>query len=536
MPEPELRERLRRALGPAFEVRRLLCRGARADVYEVWDTGLGRRIALKVLRPDVVWPPDMLARFREDTALIARVNHPNVLPIHFVGEAEGLVYYARPYVEGQSLESLLRASGPLDIDRAMALAAPLLQALQYAHERGLIHRGIKPANIFVDRDTGRPVLADFGVAKLADCAPARGDLVAATSAAHYEAPEQARGLAALDARTDVYAMGAVILQMVTGAMPFGIELPDSAENPTAGSSNPVRAPADRLPKWLVDVLLRAVARDPDERYQSAGALLDALTAGQRSGNTESVSAAPIVRRLVSEEPIVLMPGGSIPAGEPTARGPVLPRPDRRPRSSGGNERWAVLLAVLLAVGAAFVYESRPTLIVTNRLALPIRVAVPRGGPQQLLAPGATLTVRLPRTPERRIAWSAVRPVRTDGTPLGAELRGDTVVTVRWGRINLSARARDEQNDYFAPLITNVTGVPLRVTVNASLKGAIDCRCTIDAGKVRANIGYYPLFQNSTVRATDSAGRKATFADLGRAAQAGRGIVRLRFEAKDLATP
>ena len=146
MPEPELRARLGRALGDGFEVRRLLCRGERADVFEVWERSVGRRLAVKVLRPDVEWTPAMIAAFKSGTGVVARLNHPNILPVHFVGEGEGLAYYARPFVEGESLDWRLRTRGPLPLDEALALADQLLAALHHAHGQGVVHGVAQPVD------------------------------------------------------------------------------------------------------------------------------------------------------------------------------------------------------------------------------------------------------------------------------------------------------------------------------------------------------------------------------------------------------
>src|SRR5207247_5092604 len=143
-------ERLARALGPKYEVKRLIGRGGFAEVYELWDKDLDRRLACKVLHPDVAWTPGMLARFRQEARALARLQHPAILPIHFTGDGEGLVYYVMPFVEGESLADALRRRGPLTPADAVRVAEPVLQALAHAHAQGLVHRDINPDSVLLE--------------------------------------------------------------------------------------------------------------------------------------------------------------------------------------------------------------------------------------------------------------------------------------------------------------------------------------------------------------------------------------------------
>ena len=199
-----------------------------------------------------------------------------------------------------------------------------------------------------------------------------------------------------------------------------------------------------------------------------------------------------------------------------------------------GRRTILLLAVLL-VGAAAVgwyFVSRPRLLFTNELTGPVRLAADQQTPLTI-APGETVHLETPRGRAMVALWELVRPLSADGRPMGSEVRGSVVVRGPSGTIRRSARARGTDSDYFAPLITNASEDLLRVTVNAGLEGALDCGCAVRPGARRVFIGYYPLFQNSTVRAIAGDGRSATFRDLGASVITPDGTVGLRFEGKDL---
>jgi hypothetical protein len=215
---------------------------------------------------------------------------------------------------------------------------------------------------------------------------------------------------------------------------------------------------------------------------------------------------------------------------------VPPRPAfRRPAAARPPYR-AIGLVLLLVLGAAAVagwyFLGRPHLVFTNQLMGPVRLTSGSGA-ALTLAPGDTVRTAIPRGRAFVAQWELVRPLSADGRPMGSEVRGSVVVRQPGGTVRGSASARGTDSDYFAPLITNGSQDVLRVTVNAGLEGSLDCGCAVRPGAGRVFIGYYPLFQNSSVRARTRDGRTATFRDLGPSVKAPDGSVGLRFEAGDL---
>ena len=507
------------ALGAKYEVKRLVGAGGFAEVYEVWDKDLERRLAVKVLRPDVAWTAGMIERFQRETRAAARLEHPNILPIHFVGGGEGLVYYAMPFVDGMSLGELLKRSGALPSERALAIIIPILDALDHAHKAGLLHRDIKPDNIMLDVARGRPLLVDFGIARRLDSGAGAGltqtGLVIGTP--HYMSPEQALGDPNLGPGSDLYSLGCVLFQMVTGNPPFDGESSQQVVGkhiadppPAAHDVNP------NVPRELSDVILRCLAKQAKDRYRSAAEVIGALEKQPGTMRSRTTAAQAATELLVSGA-----------TKQVTARQPALSEakePDGR--TAGSRWRgWVVPVMALAAVGigAGAIFLRQPKLEFENPLA--DSVTVQAGSVTWRVGPEGKIKIPTPGT----VTWRVIRPragSRELGLPLGQQ------VTMQRGTIRATPRPGSQA--YFEPLITNETGRPITITINAGLAGAVSCNCTVPAGAVRMPIGYYQLFQNSTVRAEDpGTGATATFKDLGPRVDRTRGTVGLRFRAEDL---
>ena len=516
-PASDTVSKLSRALGAKYEVKRLVGSGGFAEVYEVWDKDLERRLAVKVLRADVAWTHGMIERFQRETRAAARLEHPNILPIHFVGEGEGLAYYAMPFVDGMSLGELLKRSGALPPERALAIIIPVLDALDHAHKAGLLHRDIKPDNIMLDTARGRPLLVDFGIARRLDSAGGgltQTGLVIGTP--HYMSPEQALGDPNLGPPSDLYSLGAVLFQMVTGTLPFDGDSSQQIVGKHIADPPPEASDVNRkVPRQISDVILRCMEKQPGDRFQSAAEVIGALEADQPPVPARA-SRATRSRARAAEARTELLTTAPTTAARRASTA--------QPRRIG----WVILVIALpvLALGAGALFLRAPKVVLTNYLTAPVDVRVAQES--RRVAPGERLTLRVARGRPLELTWRLEQR-------LGVAFADSVAVAQPQGRIFVAATARPKGRAYFAPLITNETSRPLTITVNAGLAGAQRCACTIPPGAVRMAIGYYPLFGNSTVRAADQTGRSATFQNLGSQVNATDGIVRLLFRPEDLRT-
>jgi eukaryotic-like serine/threonine-protein kinase len=296
-------DRLTTALADRYRIERELGAGGMATVYLAEDVRHGRKVALKVLKPElaaVVGAERFLAEIRTTASL----QHPHILPLHDSGEADSFLFYVMPYIEGETLQERLEREQQLPVEEALTIAAKVAAALQYAHEQGVVHRDIKPANILMSR--GEAMVADFGIALAVS--QAGGGRITETGLSlgtpHYMSPEQATGERTLDKRSDVYALGCVLYEMLTGQPPFG--------GPTAqavlgriltGDPDPVTAHRRSVPPHVEAAVHKALERLPADRFDSAREFAAALgNPSFRAGagrNGRSGTAGPGRWRLVA---------------------------------------------------------------------------------------------------------------------------------------------------------------------------------------------------------------------------------------------
>ena len=257
-------ELINRTLG-GYSLVEELGRGGMATVYKAYQPKLERSVAVKVLDPAYITDDsDVLARFRREAKAIAALRHPNILTVYDYGEKDGLAYIVMEYVEGGTLKDRLQGK-PFDCQRAVGIGIGVGRALAYAHDQGIIHRDVKPANILLHREDW-PLLADFGLVKLQQARRALTQAGMILGTPDYTSPEQALGETA-DHRADIYALGVVLFEMITGQLPFKAEKAFDILLMHINDSPPSPCNlAPDTPKILEEVILKALAKSPDERY------------------------------------------------------------------------------------------------------------------------------------------------------------------------------------------------------------------------------------------------------------------------------
>src|SRR6186997_1098278 len=250
-----------------YRIIRKLGSGGMANVYLAEDEDLGRRVAIKILNDRYANDDLFIERFRREAKSAAALSHPNIVSVYDRGEAEGTYYIAMEVIEGRSLKELIMTRGPLPIPQALAYTHEILEALRFAHRHGIIHRDIKPHNILIGE---RLKVTDFGIARAGASQMTEAGSIMGT--AQYLSPEQARG-APVDESSDLYSTGIVLYELLTGTVPFTGETP--VEIAMKHLSQTPEAPSARrqdIPHDLDLVVLRALAKEPAERYRTAAEL------------------------------------------------------------------------------------------------------------------------------------------------------------------------------------------------------------------------------------------------------------------------
>ncbi len=257
------------SLGGDYTIEREIVRGGMSRLFVAWQDPPGRRVVVKMLAPELAAELDV-ERFKREIEALAQLQHPHILPLYSVGEADGAFFFTTPFIDGESLRERLERQGRLPIDEALRLAAEIASALEFSHRKGFVHRDIKPANILLEDD--HAVVADFGVARAVRAAAnARAGAMTLTGAGvavgtpAYMSPEQASGEHG-DERSDVYALGCLLFEMLAGAPPFSGASPcDAITQRVARDAPRVRQRRDDVPPSVDDLIARMLARDPTLR-------------------------------------------------------------------------------------------------------------------------------------------------------------------------------------------------------------------------------------------------------------------------------
>ena len=260
-----VRERLQRIIEGKYRIDRLLGKGGMGQVFLAHDLTLEREVAIKVLPPDVAQDDQVVRRFQQEAKTAARLDHPNIIPIYRVESEGGLNYFVMKYIQGTALEDLLDKKEPLPVPDIQRILWEAACALGHAHQRGVVHRDVKPANIMFDHD-GRVMLTDFGISKALQAATGFTATGMIIGTPHYMAPEQGKG-APVDGRADQYSLGVVGYRMITAELPFGGDSVHTIiykhiyeEPPLASAKRP------GIPGGLTAAISRALSKDPDLRF------------------------------------------------------------------------------------------------------------------------------------------------------------------------------------------------------------------------------------------------------------------------------
>jgi serine/threonine-protein kinase len=310
-----------------YTVVRKLGAGGMANVYLAEEQELGRRVAIKILNDRHANDEQFVERFRREAKNAAALSHPNIVSIYDRGEAEGTYYIAMEYLEGRSLKELIVSRGPAPVTVAVEYARQILSALRFAHRHGIVHRDIKPHNVLVDAE-GRVKVTDFGIARAGTSQMTEAGSIVGT--AQYLSPEQARGTN-VDQRSDVYSLGIVLYELLTGSVPFNGDTPvEIAMKHLSTVPEPPSAKRPDVPRDLDLIVLRALAKDPDDRYQNAEEMDADLERFLRGAAVSPVTeeAATQILRLPDDQPYAATAATMISPGAAVGprRGSSVPPP------------------------------------------------------------------------------------------------------------------------------------------------------------------------------------------------------------------
>jgi beta-lactam-binding protein with PASTA domain/tRNA A-37 threonylcarbamoyl transferase component Bud32 len=336
-----------------YQVTHLIARGGMAMVYRAQDTLLNRAVALKILYPELSEDPLFVERFRREAQAAANLSHPNIVPVFDWGEDSGTYFIVMELVDGTSLAEMLRGSNTLTPARSAQICAQVAGALGYAHRNGVVHRDVKPGNILLTRE-GQVKVTDFGIAQAMSSEDHLAEAGSVMGTATYFSPEQAEG-ANVDGRSDVYSLGVVLYEMLVGRPPFIGDTPVAVSSQHVHNAVPSMSQfSDSVPHDLEAIVMEALSKSPNQRYQSADELRADLT---RFAEGQPVQAAQ--RDLAFFGADATRAVATVTPGERTQAVPIMtgPRTDvRRSRRGGYAGTTAIIILVLLLIGGgAYAY-------------------------------------------------------------------------------------------------------------------------------------------------------------------------------------
>jgi eukaryotic-like serine/threonine-protein kinase len=351
-----------------YRIVRKLGTGGMANVYLAEDEVLGRRVAIKILDDRHAGDDQFVERFRREAKNAASLSHPNIVSIYDRGEAEGTYYIAMEYLDGRSLKELIVARGPAPVNVAIDYARQILAAIRFAHRHGIVHRDIKPHNVLVDGE-GRLKVTDFGIARAGTSQMTEAGSIIGT--AQYLSPEQARG-APVDQTSDLYSVGVVLYELLTGVVPFSGDTPvEIAMKHLSSAPEPPSRKRAEVPRDLDMVVLRALAKDPADRYQSAEEM-DADLARVARGVGVSPATEEAATAIISRPPSTAVTAITPPRTRdpvPYAPPPAYYDYDEPRRRAMWPWVVALLFVVAAIIGGYFLYNQVQTQLSNSKVAV-----------------------------------------------------------------------------------------------------------------------------------------------------------------------
>ena len=312
-------------VGP-YQIVEQLGSGGMATVFKAYHANLDRYVAIKVLHPAFKQDPSFLSRFQREARIVAKLQHPAIVPVYDFNEHEGQPYLVMRYIEGETLKARL-SKGDLSLSEVVRVLHPVGEALQYAHGQGVLHRDVKPSNILLTAEGG-VFLADFGLARIAQAGESTLSQDALVGTPQYISPEQARGDPQLDARTDVYSLGVVMYELLIGRVPYQADTPYAVIHDHIYAPLPLpRSIKPTFPEALERVLLKALAKERDDRYASVADLMTAFEAAAQQLISEAstqVAVAAAYPTVQVASPTATAPSSAASASTATLAPPTAP--------------------------------------------------------------------------------------------------------------------------------------------------------------------------------------------------------------------
>jgi tRNA A-37 threonylcarbamoyl transferase component Bud32 len=439
-------------VGP-YRILEQLGQGGMATVYKAYHAGLDRYVAIKVLHAAFREDPSFTARFTREARVVAKLEHPNIVPIYDFSEFEGQPYLVMKFIEGETLKARL-ARGPLSAAEAVRVIQAVGAALAYAHSKGILHRDIKPSNVLITPEGGF-YLADFGLARIAQSGESTLSTDMMLGTPHYISPEQAQGVKNLDAGTDIYSFGVVMYELSVGRVPFNADTPFSIIHDHIFTPLPLpRAINPKVPAAVERVLLKALAKDRKDRYADVDSLVKAFQEAVREVAAAAAAPASTVKAAVP-------PSSAAGKGQPEPGG-------KRPSLWKRIPKWLLIILTIMTCGCMCLgglvilgtISDRQDQKATQTALAASALTPARPSPMQKTPPAGNPTLEVQTTsevdipPEAREAWSHLEQgiaFLDSGNPDAANKEFETALSMmpaeRSGAIILAVRKLNSRGQW-----------------------------------------------------------------------------------------